>query len=225
MCFNFSTICWIAQFLRKGCQSISSVKKHRWNIDRSAERIPLASVSDDQNRGQRQQLRHVVMRWRSYQRTLDFDCCQVPWQVNRLRKFKFIQCHCIYKDDLDFRATKVGVFLGAHNMLVKSNETNRVKGYITGDFVFHPDWKSGSLVADLALVKLPFSLSFSSALTWKQQMICLSYLSLLHLTTPGFIRPICLPDVDDPDHVDDTVVHTGWATNGAISMGSLYALY
>lgn len=94
-------------------------------------------------------------------------------------------------------ASLIKVYLGAHD-LTATNEWQRVI-FTTTDYKKHPSWNAQTLNGDIALIKLPVPVNFTS-----------------------YIKPICLPSTNDPSHNGDTVYLTGWGrTSGSGSVGPL----
>ena len=115
---------------------------------------------------------------------------------------------------LNFSANSVYLILGAHNTsdLSPYAEPNRV-AYLNVQYFLHPLWNPNTLMSDLALVKLPENVAFNCTCVYhisKQFLYSDNCYQLFITTCIDYIRPICLPDSTDPDHVGDSVTLTGW---------------
>ncbi|XP_057365164.1 brachyurin-like isoform X2 [Daphnia carinata] len=98
--------------------------------------------------------------------------------------------HCLINTNL------IHITLGAHD-LEDEGEVHQER-YTSREYLIHPDWDSETLHADIALVRLPATISFSK-----------------------YIQPVCLDSPSDPavDYVNDTVLLTGWGLTSDESGG------
>uniref|UniRef100_A0A0P4YX08 limulus clotting factor C n=1 Tax=Daphnia magna TaxID=35525 RepID=A0A0P4YX08_9CRUS len=89
--------------------------------------------------------------------------------------------HCLINNDL------IHITLGAHDL--EDEDEVYQERYTSREYFIHPDWDSETLQADIALVRLPATISFSK-----------------------YIQPVCLDSPSDPavSYVNDTVILTGW---------------
>jgi secreted trypsin-like serine protease len=117
---------------------------------------------------------------------------QYPWQVALFiddlyfcggslisNDYVLTAAHCA--EDAGF----MNVMLGAHNVR-EASETGRIELTAT-EFTVHPNWNSFTLSNDLALVKLPKSVTFNS-----------------------YMAPICLAPSSDSNHAGESLTVTGW---------------
>jgi len=79
------------------------------------------------------------------------------------------------------------VYLGTHNVRDAAQDPHRLVVRATNNIV-DPSWSSITLRGDIALIQLPAPVDI----------------------TGDYIRPICLPSVNESDHVDDTALIAGW---------------
>jgi len=97
-------------------------------------------------------------------------------------------------------AEEIKIYAGAHDLL-DWTEPHVVKMTSSGDSaVTHPAWDLHTLTADIALIKLPDSLTFSD-----------------------YIRPACLPKASDAeeDYVDVLTTATGWGYTSDSRMSNI----
>jgi hypothetical protein len=108
-------------------------------------------------------------------------------------------------------ATFFNIMLGAHNVrLTAAEEPNRVE-YRSDVYTIHPNWGSTLLRNDMALIKLPESVTFTGLTTHDNQSLnSIRFDSQLFLKNSDAISPICLAPATEPLHAGDPLHVSGW---------------
>ena len=100
------------------------------------------------------------------------------------------------------------VALGGHN-LNTNNDINLVT-LQSKEFYIHPKYCSKTFPDDIALIKLPVSVAFTGKSGTLYSIVWIIHNLSFKFGFTARIRPVVLADLGNRDHVNDTVIVSGW---------------